>query len=119
MFYDHFLANNFNEFHPTDLKSFSEARFKTLMTFRPNMPIKAQHMLPYMVENNWLLGYSQIHGIHRALTGLSRRTKFDSKMDEAIQDLVKHYDSFEEEFREFFPDIQAHISEFKANLINS
>lgn len=72
-----------------------------------------------MVENNWLMAYAEIKGIHRALTGLSRRTKFDSKMDEAIQDLTQHYLAFESEFRQFFPEIQAHISDFRSNLGNS
>ncbi|MFT6054033.1 MAG: acyl carrier protein phosphodiesterase [Roseivirga sp.] len=119
MFYDHFLAKNFNEFHSSDLKSFSEGHFKTLLAFKPNMPHKAQYMLPHMVENNWLMGYGEMQGMHQALTGLSQRTKFDSKMDEAVEDLVEHYALFESEFRDFFPDIQAHISDFRANLINS
>jgi acyl carrier protein phosphodiesterase len=76
-------------------------------------------MLPHMVENNWLMGYGEIQGMHQALTGLSHRTKFDSKMDEAVEDLVAYYALFESEFRDFFPDIQAHISDFRANLINS
>lgn len=119
MFYDHFLANNFSEFHHEDIQIFTETHFKNLMEFRPNMPEKAQKMLPFMVENNWLMAYGELKGIHRALSGLSRRTKFDSKMDEAIQDLTRHYGAFESEFRLFFPDIQAHISDFRSNLINS
>lgn len=119
MFYDHFLAKNFNEFHPEDLKTFSENHFKRLIAFQDQMPSKAQHMLPYMVANNWLLAYAELKGVHRALSGLSRRTKFDSKMDESIQDLTKHYSLFEKEFRLFFPDIQSHISEFREDLINS
>ena len=119
MFYDHFLAYNFSEFHSVDLKTFSEDHFERLLAFQSKMPAKAQHMLPYMVEHNWLVAYADLRGIHRALQGLSRRTKFDSKMDEAIQDLTKHYALFEEEFRLFFPDIKAHISDFREDLINS
>lgn len=119
MFYDHFLAKNFNEFHSEDLRIFSESHFKRLVAFQDQMPVRAQHMLPYMVSNNWLMAYAELKGIHRALSGLSRRTKFDSKMDESIQDLTRHYSLFEEEFRLFFPDIQSHISEFREDLINS
>jgi acyl carrier protein phosphodiesterase len=119
MFYDHYLAINFSQFHSEDLQSFTENHFKHLMDFRLKMPLRAQKMLPYMVENNWLLAYAEIKGIHRALTGLSRRTKFDSKMDEASQDLIQHYQAFEADFNQFFPEIQHHISDFRANLINS
>lgn len=119
MFYDHFLARNFHEFHPLDLQSFTEQHFERLMAFKSQMPVKAQNMLPYMVENNWLVGYGELKGIHRALMGMSRRTKFNSKMDEAVQDLTRYYDTFENEFRRFFPDIKSHISEFREDLINS
>lgn len=89
------------------------------MDFMPEMPEKARNMLPYMVRGNWLVGYGRLEGIHRALTGMSRRTRFDSKMDEAVQDLVKHYASFEAEFRSFFPELTEHISQFREDLINS
>jgi len=39
-------------------------------------------------------------------------------MDEAVQDLVKHYNAFEAEFRSFFPELEAHISHFREDLIN-
>ncbi len=119
MFYDHFLAKNFEEFHSMNLKDFTEHHFQHLMNFINEMPPRAQNMLPYMVKNNWLLAYAKLEGIQRALTGMSRRTKFESKMDEAIQDLIENYDGFETEFRVFFPQIIDHISQFREDLITS
>jgi acyl carrier protein phosphodiesterase len=119
MFYDHFLAKNFSEYHILSLKEFTEKHFIFLMDYIDSMPDKAQRMLPYMIRNNWLLGYAQIEGLHRALSGMSRRTKFDSKMDQSVQELVTHYDAFENEFREFFPIVKAHVSDFKKDLIIS
>jgi len=47
---------------------------------------------------------------------MSRRTKFDSKMDESIVDLKKHYSEFEQEFKVFFIDLQQFVSDWlKAN----
>ena len=83
------------------------------------MPERAQNMLPYMIRGNWLMNYGKLEGIHRALTGMSRRTRFDSKMDEAIQDLVAHYEGFKSEFQSFFPELDQHISIFREDLINS
>jgi acyl carrier protein phosphodiesterase len=119
MFYDHFLAKNFSDYHELSLQEFTEKQFVFLMDYIDSMPKKAQQMLPYMIWNNWLLAYAQIEGLHRALSGMSRRTKFDSKMDESVQDLVTHYATFENEFREFFPIVRAYVSDFKKDLIIS
>jgi acyl carrier protein phosphodiesterase len=119
MFYDHFLAKNFSDYHELSLQEFTEKQFVFLTGYIDSMPEKAQQMLPYMIRNNWLLAYAQIEGLHRALSGMSRRTKFDSKMNESVQDLVAHYATFENEFREFFPIVKAYVSDFKKDLIIS
>ena len=83
------------------------------------MPERAQNMLPYMIRGNWLLNYGKLEGIHRALTGMSRRTRFDSKMEEAVQELIAYYEDFKNEFESFFPELDRHISQFREDLINS
>ncbi len=117
MYYDHFLARNFSDYHDEPLQAFTERHFDGLNNYIEHMPPKAQHMLPYMVKGNWLLGYARMEGIQRALAGMSRRTKFDSKMDESIQDLTQNYSAFEAEFRAFFPQVIAHVSDFRQDLI--
>ena len=119
MFYDHFLAVNFKDYHHLTLEEFAADHYARLEAFLPQMPEKAQHMFPYMMRGNWLVGYGKVEGIHRALTGMSRRTRFDSRMDEAVQELVKYYDDFENEFKRFFVEMEEHISVFRQDLINS
>lgn len=119
MFYDHFLAKNFSDYHELSLQAFTEQQFIYLMDYIEFMPENAQRMLPHMVKNNWLMAYGQIEGLHRALNGMSRRTKFDSKMDKSIKELVEHYSDFETEFSDFFPVVMAHVSDFKKDLIIS
>lgn len=119
MFYDHFLASNFDLYSKVPLHEFAQTSYRLLQKYWDVIPPKGQNMLPYMIKGNWLLGYAQKEGIHRALTGLSRRTRFESHLDMAIQDLTKHYDTFEQEFHNFFPQIIHHISQFREDLINS
>lgn len=119
MFYDHFLSKNFEDYHTEPILSFTERHYTNLTNFLPHMPERAQHMLPYMVRGNWLVAYGKIEGLHRALTGMTRRTRYDSKMNESIQDLLTHYADFESEFRAFFIELEKHISEFREDLITS
>ena len=116
IYYDHFLAKNWHEYHETDLLTFSGRFYSTITSYNNILPKGAKYMLPYMMENNWLYNYSKVEGISRALGGMSRRTKFDSKMDEAVVDLREHYSIFEEEFKEFFSDLESFVDQWlKAN----
>jgi len=67
-----------------------------------------KYMMTYMTKGNWLLQYAQLEGIERALTGMARRSKYESKMELAVNDLRDYYELFEEEFTRFFPELQFH-----------
>jgi acyl carrier protein phosphodiesterase len=64
-----------------------------------------------MMRDNWLVNYAQLEGIQRALTGMSRRTKFDSRMGESVNDLRESYADFQSEFEEFFPMLMKYVDE--------
>ncbi len=119
VFYDHFLALNFGKYASIPLKTFVDNQYQMLTSHIELMPEKAQHMLPYMIRGNWLVNYKEIAGVQRSLTGMSRRTKFNSKMDQAVIELQKYHMEFNEEFMEFFPIMQAHAEKYKQELLNS
>jgi acyl carrier protein phosphodiesterase len=108
VFYDHFLAKNWNQFHEEPLPDFVEKTYRTVERFESILPKEVKYMLPYMTKGNWLVNYSKVEGIHRALSGMARRTTYDSKMDEAMDDLLRNYDDFKKEFEEFFPALKTH-----------
>ena len=106
MFYDHFLAANWKNYHHQSLPDFAEYAYSELKKQELILPERVLKMIPYLVKGNWLVSYAQREGIHRALTGMSRRTPYDSKMDEAVFDLEKWYTEFESEFKLFFPELK-------------
>lgn len=112
VFYDHYLAANWNRFHPQPLEQFVQRSYQTMVDFKGVLPDELRHMLPYMINGNWLLNYSKLEGIHRSLSGMARRTPFESKMEEAVADLREHYKDFEKEFMEFFPQLDIFCKEF-------
>lgn len=111
MFYDHFLAANWSDYSSEDLLAFTNHRFAILIDHFHLMPHRTQRMLPHMIRNNWLMAYASLDGLDQALTGISQRTTFVSRMEDAVEDLKANYSGFEKEFREFFPDIQKFVSE--------
>jgi acyl carrier protein phosphodiesterase len=69
-------------------------------------------MIESMIKNDWLNNYSEFWGIERALLGISRRTKYESNMEKATEDLKIHYQLFNEKFNMFFPKIMSECNQF-------
>jgi acyl carrier protein phosphodiesterase len=113
MYYDHFLASLWSDYHDIPLERFSAIIYARLLPFLKIMPSKTQHMLPYMIGNNWLAAYAGTEGLSRALNGMSNRARFHSGMEHATHFLIDNYDSFKEEFRLFMPDIIAYTDDWK------
>ena len=110
LYYDHFLASNWMDYSSIPLNDFASHVYSVMQEHEDILPERAREMLPYMIRYNWLANYSSIEGIDRSLKGLSRRTPYNSRMEEARQDLIDHYRDLEKDFREFFPEITAFFS---------
>lgn len=108
MFYDHFLAANWNSYHSLSLSEYADRAYRLIQKNTTLLPDRVNQMMPYMVRGNWLVNYAQLEGVQRALTGMSQRTPYNSKMDEAVVDLKENYAVFEKEFTTFFPLLQKH-----------
>jgi acyl carrier protein phosphodiesterase len=61
-----------------------------------------------MIKQNWLVSYQTIAGIDKILTQMDSRTKNESKMRFASEELKELYNEFEEDFTEFFEDLRTH-----------
>ncbi|MFY0605075.1 MAG: DUF479 domain-containing protein [Cyclobacteriaceae bacterium] len=116
VFYDHFLAHLWPSYSQTPLKEFTHQFYSLTGEYRDVIPQKARHMLTYMKRDNWLFNYQYVEGINRALTGMSRRTKFASKMEHASKDLEADYEDYQREFEAFFPELINHSKEFLNTL---
>jgi len=113
VFYDHFIAKNWFRFSREPLLDFTLRFYQLMDKYTAEIPEPVSKMLVYMSSGNWLYNYRYIEGINKALTGMSERTKFDSKMEVAATYLEKDYASFEEEFNLFFPELQRHVNNFE------
>lgn len=113
VFYDHFLAKNWHEFSKEPLADYSQRIYRFLGERQHEFPERPRTMLPFMTQHDWLMAYSEIEGIHRVMTGMSRRVRHESKMEQSAAALVRYYDFFEKDFREFFPELIAHTEHFR------
>ena len=105
LYYDHFLARNFNQYSEIPLPEFTQRTYAILLDNQSVLPDQVKEFLPFMIERNWLNNYSTIEGIGRTLTGLSKRVSFENKMDESVHDLQTDYAIYKNEFHRFFPQL--------------
>ena len=105
IFYDHFLATNWDTYSDIPLEAFTETFYDMIEAHYPILPMGIKRMMPYMIADNWLLNYGTIKGIGRVLNGMNRRTQNKSKMQFAIIDLEAHYKDFESEFTSLFEEL--------------
>ncbi|MEE2773018.1 MAG: acyl carrier protein phosphodiesterase [Bacteroidota bacterium] len=108
IFYDHFLAANWQEFSMTPLPQYTAGFYELLLKNRSILPKRIQQFMDFMIADNWLLSYASLEGIQKVLQGMNRRTGRRSNMDQSIVQLKEFYKDFEEEFRQFFPELQAY-----------
>jgi len=109
VYYDHFLARNWNDFSPTPLAEFADSFYHLVLKSAELLPQRTLQMLPFMISNNWLVSYASLNGIDKVLTGMSKRTKFPSGMEHAAEELEKNYELYREEFNVFFPDLREYV----------
>jgi acyl carrier protein phosphodiesterase len=114
VFYDYFLANDWDKHSKEELKDFTQYIYKTLFKNINYLPLKSQLRLSFMAKNNWLFNYSEIKGINKALTGMSKRTKYVNNMSNAHETLIDNEESLKNDFTQFFPDLKIFVdSEIK------
>jgi len=106
IFYDHFLAKNWDDYSAIPLDVYVDSVYTLLNSKFENLPEKTQHLLPFMIEYNWLYNYQFMEGMQRVLNGMNRRTKNKSQMHLATKDLQEHYQEFDLDFKEFFEELQ-------------
>jgi acyl carrier protein phosphodiesterase len=109
IYYDHFLAVEWQRWHHQPLHDFSSAVYAILEQHRELLPFHSQRFLHYMRQYDILAAYSNIGGIQQVFNGMASRTTFESGMDNAVEELQSHYENFAAEFNLFFPDLREHV----------
>jgi len=112
IFYDHFLAAQWRNYHPTPLGQFAEQVYQLVQSNSSHVPERALHMLPHMIRGNWLVAYASLEGIRSVLNGMSRRTPYASGMEFAAEDLQADYTLFQQEFESFIIEAEAMCQDY-------
>ncbi len=114
IFYDHFLAVNWQDYSVVSLRNYTNQVYQYLEKHYTVFPDRSKQFYDYMIKYDILFAYTKLEGIEKVMQGMSRRASFISGMETATEELQKDYTDYKTEFQLFFPDLQKHASHFLA-----
>lgn len=109
VFYDHFLAANWNDYSEVPLEKFALNSYKLLVKYQEILPYKAKCLLPLMIKGNWLTKYISLGGVHQTIREMDMRSTKLTHIIQASEDLIANYSAFKVDFDEFFPELISYI----------
>ncbi|WP_396167335.1 ACP phosphodiesterase [Flavobacterium sp.] len=109
--YDHFLAKNWNSYFDENLEIYAANFYSLLNENYDILTPKTQNLLPYMIDQNWLVQYASLEGLEIILFQMDYRTKHRVNMQEAIVEVRIFYTELETEFTLFFEELQLHCQQ--------
>jgi acyl carrier protein phosphodiesterase len=110
IFYDYFLASNWDQYSSIPLPDFVDSVFELLKKYHEILPQGIKNWFPNFIRNNWLIAYSTIEGIEMVLHRMSSRTSLPEKTESGIHILRSKHKELLDEFNLFFPDIRDYVN---------
>ena len=117
IYYDHFLAVYFEQFHHQSLGTFNDKISALLQQYMNIMPASAQGYLRGMQAQNWLLEYSSVAGIGVILNKMANRSGLHL-LQSGARSLEHHYDFFKMQFLKFYPELMGYCDSFKKEALH-
>jgi len=105
MYFDHFLAANWQRYNPVPLADFSEDFYDKLEVESTQFSDSIQKFIRALIQYNWFDEYRTLEGLRKILSQMERRTKFPSNLAAATEDLRQKYPYFEGRFFEFMIEL--------------
>ena len=117
VFFDHFLASNWNEYSVYTLRQFSKYSHAVFLSNFFLLPFRVKQFLPFLIQHKRLESYAHRESLPHVLDIMSRRTSLPQNSDWAVHILNQEYDQFESLFRRFFAELIDYVeAEFAVQI---
>ena len=105
VFFDHFLAHNWNDYSVYTLRSFAKNAHAIFLSNFVLLPMRVKQFLPFLIHHRGLGSDASRGSLLAVLDIMSKRTSLPSNSEWAMQMLNDEYAQFEAHFRRFFPEL--------------
>lgn len=101
IFYDHFLAVHWDQYHPQPLHDFADEVYRLLAANRDLLPDGLAQIAPRMTELDWLTSYRDRASVNIALQRIAARLSRPTALGEGVVELERCGEELREDFRGF------------------
>lgn len=115
VFYDHFLAKRWEDYHAEPLHVFSQKVYRGLQSCYSSLSPGLQKQVPRMIEYDWLTSYRQPQIIRRVLQRLEERLKHKFPLTEGMDELNRWCSELENDFSLFMPALGTVVDQWKSH----
>jgi acyl carrier protein phosphodiesterase len=109
VFFDHFLAANWNEYSVYTLRQFAKHAHAVFLANFLLLPFRVKQFLPFLIQHKRLESYANYENLFEVLEIMSRRTSLPSNSEWAMSLLRAEYDQFAELFKNFFAEMIEYV----------
>ena len=111
IFYDHFLAVNWQNYCSIDYRTYVDELYKELKYVSLELHPHSTEFIESVYTYDRLGIYDKISGVEAALERISKRIRLRTKIDirESVIDLKENYEVLNDDFRKFFLELEKHV----------
>lgn len=106
IYFDHFLAGNFELHHHKTLPEFTEQVYAVYQSNRQFLPEHSTKFLGYVLQNNIYNAYRKIEGIEKVLFHLSHRINHGKMLNESVKLFTENKTELQDNFEVFMRDVK-------------
>ncbi|KJK04398.1 MULTISPECIES: ACP phosphodiesterase [Pseudomonas] len=106
VFFDHCLALHWQDYADQPLAQFT-GRVYQVLAAQEALPGRLAQIAPYMAADDWLGAYREFAVLDQVFRGIARRLSRPEGMDGALELVDALYAPLLEDFRAFYPELQA------------
>lgn len=106
VFYDHFLARNWDRFDSRPLSEFAREVYSGLESCHAVLSRDLQAQLPRMIEHDWLTSYRRPEVVGRVLKRLEERIDHRFPLSEGVGELERCQAELEGDFFDFMAEAE-------------
>ena len=116
LIWDLCLSENWSAYSSTAIDDYIQNVNDLLLSKNAYYEPKLQDKIAYLVSKNFLKSYTSVDTMQVICEKIHARTKFESNLPTLMEDYTKHHLAFNELFEGYFPQIQARIEAWKAEI---
>lgn len=111
LLYDHFLAKDWYNFHSLPLHDYVNNLNNALLNHFEIYPERLKSYLPTFMKHRWIERYVGLEGLRDVCDVMSQTTSLPAETDFAMEVIVENYETFRNEFYDFFSQIIFYVEE--------